>query len=279
MVKANIGRTAKHIILIFSVTILCILSIFPFFWTIVTALKPIAELFLSPPTFFQSSPQFKNFGLVFTKTPMILWLKNTIIFAAGTFPCVIFLSVLAGYALSRYRFRGRSLTAHMILLTQMLPWPLIIIAIYMIFSDLSLTDTFFGLILIQTAVTAPVGTWVLKGFFDNIPKALEEAALVDGCTRIGALFRITVPLSLPGIFSVAMLTVLWSWHSFVFPLTLISDPSKIVLSVGLRFFINQYSIQWNMILSASIIATVLPVLFFIFLEKRFVRGLTGGALK
>jgi multiple sugar transport system permease protein len=208
-----------------------------------------------------------------------LWLGNTALVAAGTSIFCTVVAVNAGYAMSRFRSRTTSLFGLLIMFSQMIPAALLAVPFYMIYRQLGLYNTLIGLAIGDTVFLLPLATWLMKGFFDGIPAELEEQAQVDGCSRMQAFYSITLPLALPGLVVVTVFSFMAGWDEFFLARTLISSQSNWVLSVGLTSFQTQYSIAWDEMMAASVLFALPAAIFFLFVQRYLVAGLTGGAVK
>jgi multiple sugar transport system permease protein len=195
-----------------------------------------------------------------------------------TFIAIVF-SLLAGYAISKYRFKGKDSFSFLILATQMLPAPLLLIPMYIIFNKVGIIDTLFGLIVANVAFSIPLCVWMLRGFFDTMPDELEDAAIVDGCTRMGAFYRIYLPLIIPGLVATSIFAFLIAWGEFFASYTLINTEANWVAAVGISTFMGEYVVSWDQIMAASTIFTIPAILFFIFIQRYLVAGLTAGSVK
>ncbi len=273
------GKTAKAALLYSIVIITCALAFFPVYWMIVTAMLSPNKIFVHPPTLFPPQLSLDSFKQIVETKPILTWFGNTIVLSATTTVLALFFSTLGAYSLSRFRYRGRVMMIALILITQMLPVPLFVIPLYVIFRDLQLLDTFPGLVAAYTTFTLPLCVWTLKGFFDGVPVEIEEAAMIDGCSRVGALFRIVLPLSLPGLAATTVFALINCWNEFILPLTLINTQSQWVMSVGLSSFIGEYLIPWNQIAAAAIVMVLPIVLAFAFLQQYLISGLASGGVK
>lgn len=256
-----------------------VVAIFPFFWMLSSALRPQAEIFRKNISLFPPTPTLQNFVTVWNVTQFKAFLFNSILVAVTTTLIVVAISVLAGYALSRFRFRGRDFFGQAILVVEMLPGVLLVIPLFMIFKNLRLVDTRLSLIIAYTTFSLPFSIWMLRGYFDSIPAALEEAAMIDGCSRMGALWRVIIPVMGPGIAAVAINSFLLSWNEFLFALTLIQTDSLRTLPVGITTFMQQHYNRWDLLFAASTLASIPVLVLFFLLQKHMVRGLTAGAVK
>lgn len=263
-------------ILVFAV---CMIAFFPVYWLVNTSLLSEAELFDYPPSFVPKSNMISAYFAYITGSKILIWLRNS--FAVSTVAVVVstFLAIFGAYSISRFKYRGRILFVFIVLLTQMLPRVLIVIPVYVIFLNLSLNNSLVGLTLMYTVITVPIGLWFLKGFFDAIPIELEQAAIIDGCSRLQVLFLITVPLAVPGLVATATWSFIIAWDEFVFARTFVSSERLWTVSVGISSHIGQYSASWAQIMSGAVLATVPVALLFLVFQRNLMSGLTAGSVK
>jgi multiple sugar transport system permease protein len=254
------------------------LIIFPYYWMIVSSVAPTA-LHEWPPQLWPRGATLDAYRRIFAERPMLVWLQNTSVVAGCTAALCCIVSINAGYALSRFRGRLPTGFGIFVLVTQMLPAKLIVVPLYVIFRQLGLYNSLTGLIIADTAFTLPLATWLMRGFFDRIPTDLEQQAEIDGCTRLGAFYRITLPLSVPGIVVVTVFAFISAWDEFFLARTLISSQDNWVLSVALTSFEGQYSIAWDEMMATSVIFALPVAVFFLFIQRYLVDGMTSGALK
>jgi multiple sugar transport system permease protein len=272
------GRIAGRVLFYLVVIgVSCVLA-FPFYWMIAEAIQK-GSVFRYPPTLWPNGVTLRSFVNVMQERPVLLWLRNTLLVALCTVLLTLFGSITAGYSLSRFRTRANKVAGVGILTTQMLPATLLVIPIYVIFRRMALLDSLFGLVLSNTAFSLPLGIWMMKGFFDSIPREIDEAGKIDGCNTAQLILRLVLPLSWPGLVTVAVSSFLLAWDEFFMARTLISSQSKWVMSVGLSSFVGEYSIQWDQMLAAASMFCLPPVVFFIFVQRYLLHGLTGGAVK
>jgi multiple sugar transport system permease protein len=185
----------------------------------------------------------------------------------------------AGYAFSRFRFRGRYAVMFILLLTQMFPLVMLIAPIYRLMAPLGLTDNLVGLVVVYTAFNTPFASFLMQSFFDGIPKDLEEAAMIDGCSRLAALRRVILPLTLPGLGATLGFVFTAAWSELLFALMLINSDSQKTFAVGLLTFVTKFSVDWGQMMAACVLALIPAVLFFLFIQRYLVQGLTAGAVK
>lgn len=261
------------------VLLVCGLVLFPIYWMLLTSLRPTRYTISYPPGFLPEEIRWQAYLELFQTIPIATWLRNTVAVSAGTTIVTLVLSILGGYALSRFRWRGRGLFAFALLGTQMLPEALLVIPIFIIFRQLQLIDTLQGLVSVDASFAVPIGVWILKGFFDTIPGEVCEAAQVDGCSRMGVLWRIILPLSLPALVAVSVVAFFDGWNEYLFASTFITSAELKVASVGLASFIGELATPLELVLAAAAVFTIAPVVFYVVVQRYIVSGLTGGAVK
>jgi len=275
----NIKRVAWEFAFYMVLATLLLAVVFPFYWMIKTSLETGAGLFSYPPRLRPQVATLDGYRAVMRETPLALWLFNSLVVAGGSTIMALAAGVSGAYGLSRFRYRGRSTIALVILTTQMMPPLVLIIPIYTIFTALNLTDTLFGLVLGNFAFALPVVIWMMKSIFDSIPFEIEEAARSDGASWPLILVRITLPLALPGLVATSIFTFLSGWDEFLLARTIVSHAEKWVGTVGLASFIGVYVTPWDQVLAAATIFTLPPLILFLFVQKYFIAGLGAGAVK
>lgn len=220
-----------------------------------------------------------NFISVWGRLPLVEHLIATLIYAGGAAIICCFIATLSGYALSRFRFGTRKLVLYALLVCQVVPLIVIVLPLFRLVSALGLYDTYISIVIPLAALSLPFPVMLMKAYFDRVPVEMEEAARVDGCSRLQALIKVVVPVATPGIFTVTALVFFQAWHTFTLPLILSSDPDKTPVTVGIfRMLADGYQ-PWHYIMAASIIAVVPPVVVYFIAQRHFVSGLTAGAVK
>ena len=254
---------------------------FPVFWMVSTAFKPPEAAADIPPDWIPKTVTWSNFAnLLKDRSGFLTFTKNSMIVCTGTTIVCIVCASLTGYGLSRLRFKGRTAVMISILSTQMFPLSLILIPMYMLFRNLRLIDTYTGLIIAFTTFGLPFSIWMMKGFFDTVPKELEEAAFIDGCGPFRVLWQIVMPLVAPGIVCIGFYSFLQGWNNLLFPLTLTTRLSMRTIPPGfILTYVGEYEYYWTDMMAASTAVTIPVVLLFIFLQKYYIAGLMGGAVK
>ena len=224
---------------------------------------------------------FKNFVDLFSDQPFARWLLNSVLVSAATTLVGVFLACTAGYAFSRFQFPGRRAGLMAFLVSQMFPGVLTLVPLYIIIVKwLGLGSNYLGLILVYSTTAIPFCVWMLKGYFDTIPKELEESALMDGASTTTIFFRIILPLAKPAVAVTALFSFMTAWNEFVLALTFLDQENMYTAPVGLRFFVGGYAEQqWGYFAAGSIVAAIPIVILFLYLQKYLVSGLTAGAVK
>jgi multiple sugar transport system permease protein len=274
--RSTLGQVAIYATVIVTVVLL----LFPIYWMTITALSPANQLRSFPPVFVPEDPQWGVFSELLATQPFGLWMKNTILIAVATMVLSLTVSILAAYALSRYRLRGGTSIGLFILTSKMLPATLLVIPFFAIFKQLGLVGSLWSVVITQATLIVPFCTWMLKGYFDTIPEELEHAALVDGCSPLATIFRIVLPVAAPGLAATALYAFVISWSDFLFARTFLqTSESQWTLNMGIAALKGEYITDWNVIMAASLMASVPILLVFLFLERFLVGGLASGAEK
>ena len=256
-----------------------LVALFPLYWLIKIAVTPTDLLFGEGIRLWPSTTTFANFATVLSANDFPWYFINSVIVSLGTAVLVVAAASLSGYALSRFAFRAKSAVAFFLLLTQIFPLVMLIAPIYRLMTPLGLVDSLSGLILVYTAYNAPFATFLMQSFFEGIPKDLEEAAMIDGCTRFAALRRVIVPLTLPGMGATLGFVFTAAWSELLFALMLISSEDKMTFPVGLLTFVSKFAVDWGQMTAAAVMALIPACAFFAMIQRYLVQGLTAGAVK
>lgn len=274
--RRNLGTGVRA----FLALLLVILAGFPLFWIINTAITPTETLYTGQqslmPDFGRS---IQLFSVLTTDSPFLKWMGNSAVVAFGTTIVSLLLATLAAYALSRYKFVGKGVMGFGFFATQMLPEALLIVPLYSIFAGLGLLNELYGLVLVNTAFAMPVAAFILKAAMDNIPYEMEESARVDGCGALSILQIMVVPLIAPSLAAAAVITFFDGWNEYLFATTFISDKESWTASTGLASFIGEFVTPLDSVFSAAFLFTLPAVVFFLFMQRRIVSGLTAGSVK
>jgi multiple sugar transport system permease protein len=255
--------------------------VFPFLWALSTSLRPIDRLFTLTPEWLPRPVTLENYRWALGEPAFLIPLRNSFLVSTGTAVISVALASAAAYSLARFRYRGKNAVVAAMLGTQMLPTMLLIIPIFLIYARTDLYDTFLGLILASTAWTLPYAILLLRSFFLDVPVSLEEQALVDGCSKVGAFFRVTVPLSLAGLVAVLVFVFIWTWGDMLFPLILAKniDRQTAALSLFTMMQSTRGATNYSGLLAAGVLFTLPAVGLFIMLQRPLLEGLRAGALK
>jgi len=254
-------------------------AIFPIVWAVLTSLKQEASIFLYPPRWIPDPVTLENYAHVFYSSHMPRYFLNSLFVVLMTILLSLTLSSHGGYAAARFAFKGKNALLFMILLTVMIPGIVVLIPLYMLATQVGLLDTYWALIFVYTAWQIPTVLWFMRGFFETIPQELEEAALIDGCSRLQAFYRIIWPLTRPGLAAAAIIVFVNVWNEFIIALTLTTSDAKRLVPIGLYYYIGAYGIEWGKLMAAVCMALIPVIVLFIFLQRSFIRGLSSGAIK
>ncbi|MFQ6052290.1 MAG: carbohydrate ABC transporter permease [Candidatus Hydrothermarchaeota archaeon] len=271
----SINRTIAYVVLVAA----SIIAIFPIYWLLSSALKPAKDIWTIPPSFL-FRPDFSHILLIIKERGFLKYLCNSLMVSFGSTGISLFLGSLAAYALTRYPIKGGKHIAFWMISLRMMPPIVVIVPLYIFFSrpQLRLIDTHLGLILAHITLNLPFAVWMLMGFFKEIPRELDEAASIDGCTTMGILFRILLPLVSGGLAATGVFCILWSWNDFIFAFSLTSTEAA-TLPVPISGFLGDYVWEWSAFYAGGSIAAVPIMLLALFTQKWLVRGMTFGALR
>jgi ABC-type glycerol-3-phosphate transport system permease component len=256
-----------------------VFSAFPLIWVLITSLKERGEIFTETPDLIPNAPQFGRYADVLLDSGVGRALVNSLLVAGVSTVLGVALAAFAGYAVARFAFPLRRSFMVAILTTQMFPLVVLIIPLFIVMRNAGLLGTYAGLIVAYLAFTIPLAVWILRGFIETIPVELEEAALVDGATRFGAMVRIVLPLALPGLATTATFSFINAWNEFMFALTFMNEEAKETLPVVLQTFVGRGQTDWGAVMATSVIYTLPVVALFALLRRHLMTGLTSGALK
>ena len=260
---------------------LTVFAVAPFVWVLLASFKTRAELYTTPIVYLPASLSATNYVEAWTSklTPFSRFFANSLWVSSVTMVATTVISILAGYALARFRFAGRQTFLLIFLATQMFPAVLLIAPLLSQWYALGLVDTYQALIYSNFSFTVPFTVWMLVGYFESIPKELEESAMLDGCNRFGALCRVVLPLAAPGVAATAIFAFVASWSELLFAITFTSQTEMRTLSAGLLYMVGQYEIQWGQLSAGVIISTVPVAILFTYLQRHLIQGLSAGAVK
>jgi multiple sugar transport system permease protein len=278
-VRAADKKIINSVVLAVLLIVIFFVVLFPIYFTIQNSFKNLSDIFSYPPRFL-FEPTWENWRNVLLASDFIKFYVNSLIIATTTNVIVLFAASLAGYALARFKIRKKEDLAFWILSNSMMPPIAIILPLYILFSRARLLDTYVGIIIVFTAFNLPFAIWLMRSFFEDLPIEMEEAALVDGATRIGAFFRVTLPLVKPGIVACAIYTFVMCINEFFFAFVLTGSRVKPAAAAILNYLpTGVRGTLYGQAAVASILIMIPAVLLFILLQKHFIRGMTFGAIK
>ena len=254
-------------------------TITPFLWMIFTSLKTDQEAVTIPPTLWPQEPTLEAYIQILVWGNFPIWFLNSTIISLGTALFSTMIGSFAGYGVSRFGFRGRATLIGIILASQMLPGVLLVGPYFKMLSTVGLYNTYPGLILAFTAITLPFSTWMLKGFIDSVPEELDDAALIDGCTPLGAYLKVILPLIAPGMVATVIFAFLLAWGDLLWVLVLTSGEKMTTVTLGLTRLVTQFRIIWPQLMAGSMIGALPPLILYLLLQNYLVEGLTAGAVK
>lgn len=253
-------------------------TLYPILWVFKIAFGSNKGLSISL-SLFPENPTFNNFAYVLFEKPFFTWLLNSIVIAAATTLLGVFLAATAGYAFSRFRFPGRTAGLLSFLVTQMFPGTMMMIPLYVIIDKIGLLDNMLSLILVYSTTAIPFCVWMLKGYFDTIPRELEEAALIDGASKTKIFYKIILPLARPALAVTALFSFMTAWNEFILAATFMNSEKSYTLPVGLQNFVGQFAQDWGYFAAGAILVSIPIVALFFTLQKYLVSGLTAGGVK
>jgi multiple sugar transport system permease protein len=271
---------------VFRVVVIALLTVFtvvPVYVMITSAMKPLSDV-QGAFTWWPTAVTFAPFIDMWKTVPLASYFVNSVIVAGAATILSLIIAVFASYAISRYRFLGRSVFSTTVLSTQMFPGVLFLLPLFLIFVNINsaggiqLVGTRLGLVITYLTFSLPFSIWMLAGYFDGIPRDLDEAAKVDGCGPMGALWRVVLPAARPGLVAVAIYSFMTSWGEVLFASVMTTDANR-TLAVGLQLYSTQTNVYWNQIMAASLVVSIPVVVGFLLLQRNFVAGLTAGAVK
>lgn len=262
-----------------SVIIVVLFAIFPIYWMAASALKVPAQLLKDPPSLIPRRPSLINFVNLISRTQFLTFFGNSSYVCICAILATIILTVPGAYSLTRFRYRGREILATFSLVAYMVPPVLLVIPLYLIMVNMRLADKLAGLIIVYTMLSVPYSLWLLRGFFQTIPMELEEAAFIDGATRLQVISKVVMPLALPGIIAVSVFSLITVWNDYLFALILISSAEKMTVPIGLGSFVTEYEILWHYILAGSFVVAIPVFIFFLVVQKYLIKGWGTGGIK
>ena len=251
----------------------------PYVWMFITSIKPPEELYTKQVRYWPHQPTLEGYRLLVQTTPFLGYMRNSALVAACTCAVALAVAMAAAYGFSRLRFRGKGIILFGFLVTQLFPSVLLVLPLFLIMRSLGILNTPAALILAHSTFAVPFSTWMLTGFFNAIPRDLDEAATIDGCSRLQTFRHVLLPLAAPGIAAALTYIFIYSWNEFLYALTFTSDLRARTIPVGLQTFMGEYIIRWDLLTAGGVITALPIVVFFMLVQRRLIAGLTAGAVK
>jgi multiple sugar transport system permease protein len=250
----------------------------PYLWMALTSIKKEATLFAPERQLLPAAATLENYVRLFAKTTFLENLGHSLVVALGTMLVGLSVSITAAYAFSRFRFPGRRILMLQFLLINMFPIVLLIIPLFIIMRNLGLLDTYLGLVLAHSTFSIPFATWMMISYFDAIPRTLDEAAMVDGCGPVGAMLRVVLPLTLPGIIATGIYIFITSWNEYLYASVLAGQKVR-TLTVAIQTLVGEYEIAWGLLTAGGVVGALPVTVLFMLIQRRLVAGMTQGAVK
>lgn len=272
-------RRSRRVVLPLAGAALAIVLLSPYLVMLLDALRPSADVLASPTTLLPREWRFSSFGDVLGDERFRNWLTTSLLVAGASTVVVLVAAVPAAYVTARFRFPGRTAFLFLVLVTQMFSPTSLVVGIYREFFELNMVNTYQALILTNSAFNLAFAVWILHGFFSAVPREVEEAAQLDGCSQVGTLWRVMLPLIKPGLVTAVVFTFIAAWNEYVVALTLMQDDARKPLTVGINSYVTGYEQHWDLLFAGSLIAIVPVVVLFACIEKHLVGGLTAGSVK
>jgi len=262
-----------------TLAVLLIGALFPFYWMGLTSLRKGKEVYVRQQVLVPRNLTLENYRFIFTERPTLTWLRNSVGMAFASSTIAVAIGVLAGYSIVRLKFLGNRAVARGVLFTYLVPTSLLFIPMFILMFNLHLTNGLWGLLLAYLSFNVPFCTWLILGYFRSIPEELEDAARIDGCTRLGVLRRIVLPLAAPGIVTAFIFGFTNSWNEFLYAIVLVNRRELMTLPTGLGSYMLGDVFLWGPLMATALITTLPPVLLFIFVQRFVVAGMTLGSVK
>jgi multiple sugar transport system permease protein len=262
-----------------ALAMMAVYNLLPFFWMATSALKSEIEVVSYPATLWPREITFAAYSKIWLQEGFVRYFANSLIVSLSTAGLSSLVGVFAAYGFSRFGFRGRNALMTAFLATQMIPGVLLVGPYFKLMSLVNLYDTLLGLILAQTSITLPFSVWMLKGYLDTVPTEIDQAAMMDGATRLQTLILTILPNVLPGLVATMIFAFLLAWGDLLWALCLINDPSRMTITLGIAQLVGQFRVAWSEIMAATMIATIIPAAFYLFLQAYLIKGFTESAVK
>ena len=271
--------TASKVVRVVVLAAWAVFTLFPLYWIVLTAVKPRRDIYAFPVQYWPERFSLENFTGLFERASFGTYFANSLVVSTAAAAAVTAISLLSGYVIARFEFRTRGAVVLAFLVTQMIPAFIALGPLYQLMTDLGLVNRLSGLTLVYIAMCLPFSTILLRGFFEGVPEALEEAAMIDGCSRLGALFRVLVPVMLPGIVAAFIFNFVSCWNELFLSVTLMTSDEGKTVPTALNGFITTYNIDWGSMAAAAVLTILPTMVMFAVASKYIVAGLSTGAVK
>lgn len=251
----------------------------PLLWALSVSFKVGGDVINGSFSVFPIPPTIENYIYVWTQNNLMVYFKNSMLISFSSIGFIVLLTILNGYALSRFEFKGKQSFIIILLMTQMVPVALNLSPIFLMVKQMGLSDSRLAIVILNISGSIPYNTLLMKGFIGGVPREVDEAAIIDGCGRLEVIFRIIVPVIIPGIVTVAAFAFIGCWNEYLMSYSLLTTNSKFPISVGLKYMIGEFSVDYSSLAAGSIIALVPPLILFGYVQKYLVSGMSAGAVK
>lgn len=272
----NPGKIFSKVVSYCFFIIMLLIILFPIYWIVVSSLKGKTEIYAIPPAFLPQQPSLDNFVTAIVESDCLRSLGNSVFVSVVSMVLTILVSVCAAYSITRLEFRGKKIYYGLVASTQVFPMVVTIVPLYLLYRSINLYNTYTSLILTYTAICTPIAFTLLLGYFRDLPKELEESAMIDGCGRVRSLIYILLPIARPGIVATAIYVFLNCWQEYLVAVSLIGDRTKYTLTLCLTTFQSEHSVNWGALMAVSVMIAAPAVILFFFIEKYFVDSLAGA---
>jgi multiple sugar transport system permease protein len=273
--RARLGTVARGLVIL----VVCVLVLFPVYWMVLSTFQPEGKTLSFPPPLIPAGFNSGAISQLFRDQPIASWLGHSLLVALITVAITLVLAAVGGYLLGRLEWRGKLVFGLLLLFTQMMPGAMIVVPELQFYRSMGWTNNLPMLAVLYAAFSVPLGSWILKSSFDTVPAEVLDAGLVDGCTRLGVLRRLLLPLSRPGLVAVAVVAFFGSWNDYLFASAMITNRAQYTAGLGIATFVSQQDVPIFELQAAGVVFSLLPVIFYMFVQRYVVRGLTAGAVK
>ena len=279
MSRTRALRLGRDLLLVGITFGLLLALVFPTLWIFLTSIRPEQEVFSDTFRLISSTITFDSYRTLLATTTFATYIRNSLVVSLITTLVAVSISLLAAYSFSRRRFRFRGALLITVVFSQLFPYVILITPIYVIFYHLKLVNTSLGLIIAYVATTVPFCVYMLLGYLDSVPRELDEAAIIDGCSTLSVIWSVVLPVAWPGVAATAIYSFAQAWNEYLIALTLVTRNELKTVPVGLASFFGEYTTRWDLVMTASVLATVPTLIIFLILQRQLVSGLAAGAVK